>query len=165
MCCIHFFLGHVFIACGVCSTTQDLATYYEQQDLESEASKCVALSLLVSERAGMLCFLHLGLTYNCAKMWLYNGYNTNKYCRKICAITKALHLPNNGPPPKCALNKCLECDELLSGPLFQKVAGRSRRRSGLLSEICRPCEQISPIAQRSACPYNKTLTASAVSNY
>jgi hypothetical protein len=140
-------------ACGVCSTTQDLASYLEENDLESAASKCVAESLVFSELAGIKCFLRLGLTYDCAKMWIYNGYNTNDHCRRECLKTEALHLPNNGPPPKCALNKCLECDEVHSGPLFQRVAGRSRRRSGLLSEICRPCDSISPVAQRTACPY------------
>ncbi|CAB9523342.1 expressed unknown protein [Seminavis robusta] len=36
------------------------------------------------------------------------------------------------------LNACLQCDECNSGPLFQKVAGRTRRASGIESGIDRP---------------------------
>uniref|UniRef100_A0A7S3UZF0 Uncharacterized protein n=1 Tax=Aplanochytrium stocchinoi TaxID=215587 RepID=A0A7S3UZF0_9STRA len=41
----------------------------------------------------------------------------------------------NGP---YRLNPCLQCDECRSGPVFQKVAGRTRRNSGLHSKIERP---------------------------
>jgi hypothetical protein len=33
---------------------------------------------------------------------------------------------------------CLQCDECRSGPIFQKVAGRTRRASGIRSAIARP---------------------------
>lgn len=36
------------------------------------------------------------------------------------------------------LNACLQCDECNSGPLFQKIAGRTRRASGIESGIDRP---------------------------
>ena len=36
------------------------------------------------------------------------------------------------------LNACLQCDECNSGPIFQKVAGRTRRGSGIESGIDRP---------------------------
>ena len=36
------------------------------------------------------------------------------------------------------LNSCLQCDECHSGPLFQKIAGRTRRTSGIESGIDRP---------------------------
>eukprot|EP00924_Labyrinthula_sp_SR-Ha-C_P006837 snap_masked-scaffold_8-processed-gene-2.41-mRNA-1 protein AED:0.04 eAED:0.04 QI:0/-1/0/1/-1/1/1/0/278 len=36
------------------------------------------------------------------------------------------------------LNACLQCDECRSGPIFQKVAGRTRRNSGIESSIARP---------------------------
>jgi hypothetical protein len=36
------------------------------------------------------------------------------------------------------LNSCLQCDECNSGPLFQKIAGRTRRASGIDSDIDRP---------------------------
>jgi len=40
----------------------------------------------------------------------------------------------NGP---LRLNACLQCDECRSGPIFQKVAGRTRRASGIVSAIGR----------------------------
>ena len=36
------------------------------------------------------------------------------------------------------LNACLQCDECNSGPLFQRIAGRTRRGSGIKSGIDRP---------------------------
>eukprot|EP00924_Labyrinthula_sp_SR-Ha-C_P007970 snap_masked-scaffold_41-processed-gene-2.46-mRNA-1 protein AED:0.18 eAED:0.23 QI:0/-1/0/1/-1/1/1/0/330 len=36
------------------------------------------------------------------------------------------------------LNACLQCDECRSGPIFQLVAGRTRRNSGIQSAIWRP---------------------------
>ena len=36
------------------------------------------------------------------------------------------------------LNKCLQCDEDKSGPIFKWYAGRTRRNSGIHSEIDRP---------------------------
>ena len=53
-----------------------------------------------------------------------------------------LNDPNNGPPPTCGLNKCLQCDEDKAGPIFSQYAARTRRRSGLISEIIRPCDTI-----------------------
>lgn len=40
----------------------------------------------------------------------------------------------NGPG---RLNPCLQCDECRSGPIFQKIAGRTRRGSGIVSAISR----------------------------
>lgn len=40
----------------------------------------------------------------------------------------------NGP---YRLNACLQCDECRSGPIFQKIAGRTRRASGIASAISR----------------------------
>ena len=48
-------------------------------------------------------------------------------------------------PPSDAqgnLNACLECDEIMSGPGFQYSAGRTRRDSGIISEIDRPRDQV-----------------------
>lgn len=41
----------------------------------------------------------------------------------------------NGP---YRINPCLQCDECRSGPIFQKLAGRTRRYSGIESAIGRP---------------------------
>lgn len=43
-------------------------------------------------------------------------------------------------PGKYRLNACLQCDECRSGPIFQKVAGRTRRGSSIASAISRPLD-------------------------
>jgi len=78
----------------------------------------------------------------CATMWIYNGFHTRDHCLGTCLRFNVEGLPNNGPPPACTIAECLLCDETESGPLFQKVAARSRRRSGLLSQIARSCDEI-----------------------
>jgi hypothetical protein len=35
------------------------------------------------------------------------------------------------------LNDCILCDELNSGPIFKRFAGRNRRNSGIIAEIGR----------------------------
>ena len=75
-------------------------------------------------------------------MWLYNGFCTRDNCLGVCLLFTLEGLPNNGRPPLCTIADCLRCDEVESGPLFQKVAARSRRRSGLLSKIASPCDAI-----------------------
>lgn len=78
----------------------------------------------------------------CAMAWIYDGYKTRDACLRLCVRSRLLKEPNNGPPPLCELNDCLQCDEDEAGPIFKKFAARTRRRSGLLSKIARPCEQI-----------------------
>lgn len=45
------------------------------------------------------------------------------------------------------LNKCLNCDEVISGPVFKYYSGRTRRNSGIKSEIDRPSDQIYNMTQ------------------
>lgn len=140
-------------ACGVCSTTQDLAAYLNSPDLTTEGSFCAKQSILDYD-LGKSCYMELGMTSSCADIWVYNSLNTAEKCLKTCATTK--NKPNNGPPPTCTLNVCLECDEEISGPNFKQFAARTRRRSGLLSAIARPCEALVPIVQE-ACPETTAL--------
>ncbi len=70
-------------------------------------------------------------SYVCCATFL--GIYDGEVCGKICATE--LSDPNNGPAPACTLNDCLQCDEDLAGPLFSSIGGRTRRRSGLLSEV------------------------------
>lgn len=39
------------------------------------------------------------------------------------------------------LNPCIQCDECASGPMFMKLAGRTRRNTGIASSILRPGEK------------------------
>lgn len=136
-------------SCGLCSTTQDLSVYLDT-DFTS-AGKICATKGLFNETAGLHCYMDLGLSGECAKIWNYDGIFDGTACGKTCL--PYLTAPNNGPPPSCSLNPCLECDEELAGPVFSAFAGRTRRRSGLLSEIVRPCDSIyTVVRQGQSCP-------------
>lgn len=47
--------------------------------------------------------------------------------------------------PDGSLNSCLQCDEDESGPVFKYYSGRTRRNSGIESEIPRPSDSIYPM--------------------
>ena len=81
----------------------------------------------------------MGFTDPCAEVWLWNTLNTKKHCGLICFISMITRQPFiiDGK-----LNKCLECDEDISGPIFKYESGRTRRNSGIKSEIDRPSDQI-----------------------
>jgi len=68
----------------------------------------------------------------------------------------AVVVPSNGPAPECALNDCITCNDKVSAPIFEKFAGRSRRRSGLLSTVARPCSSVPNIVQ-DPCPLTQPL--------
>jgi len=64
--------------------------------------------------------------------------------------------PPNGPAPACIMNDCLVCNEQASAAIFDRFAGRNRRRSGLLSTVAYPCGSIPNIVQE-PCPITKPL--------
>lgn len=127
-------------SCGVCSNTQDLSVFLDS-DFTTEGKKCATKAIL-SEHMGLKCYESLGLTKDCSKIWNYDGIYDAKVCMKDCLSHANLFKDNNGPPPTCTLNPCLQCDEDKAGPLFTQFSGRTRRRSGLISEIIRPCDSI-----------------------
>ena len=143
-------------ACGACSTTQDLAVYLTTPDLTSASKECIKRSLL-NQDEGIKCLQEeIGFTNACARIWMYNGENTGQKCTLPCAAAEIQNYANNGPAPECALNGCLACDEEQSGDVFEKFAGRTRRRSGVLTTIARPCEDIVMIDHDYACPGQAT---------
>lgn len=120
--------------CGACSSFQDLAVYIEQRNLQLEGRECGLLGTF-GDGAQMTCLRALGFTDACAQIWSFNVDNTRSDCLGLCMA----NLPSNNTMPDGSLNACLACDEEHSGPVFQTVAGRTRRRSGLSSTIARPC--------------------------
>ena len=141
--------------CGVCSTMQDLAAYLKSVDLTTEGKFCAKKGLFSLE-IGQDCYKNLGMTEDCAQIWAYNSWNTATKCFADCVLEGTTDVPNNGPAPECKLNDCLQCDEDESGQIFQKYAGRTRRRSGLLSAIARPCDELVLIDQY-PCPETTPL--------
>ena len=136
--------------CGACSTTSDLAVYLEYMDLTTFGTRCGARTV-VSHDKGVECFMDLGFSEPCADIWTDNARHIGRKCTLTCALNDLLDKPNNGAPPFCPLNDCLTCDEEKSGPLFKQHAGRTRRRSGLLSAIARKCSSIADITHH-VCP-------------
>eukprot|EP00536_Pseudo-nitzschia_multiseries_P001868 jgi/Psemu1/235132/estExt_Genewise1.C_240087 len=191
--------------CGVCSTLQDLAVYatMEAAGVTSPGNFCRRQSTSSLEN-GLSCYLGLGLTQDCAKIWADTSWNTAKNCFGSCVINPTLptfrgdfgngtdvnatetsssdkwyNLPitlknwfnsnetesektaktaiaSNGPAPECALSACLTCNDEVSAPTFERFAGRSRRRSGLLATAARPCGSI-PKIEHDPCPATRPL--------
>lgn len=147
-------------ACGACSTTQDLAVYVEYPDLTAKGQEC-GVRGLVNTTDGIECFEEVGYTPACAEAWMFNVFNTRDHCFDVCIdFTFFGDGANNGPPPECKVANCLLCDEQMSGVIFQTEAARSRRRSGLLSKIARPCDVILIVDHKPPC----NVTQAAVAN-
>lgn len=133
-----------FQACGACSTLQDLAVYGEL-DLTRMAKTC---SKRVSFNEKLECMQAIGFTPACAESWAYNAVKTGQSCALICVgeygLVPLLTGAENKPPvnENGELNACLMCDERMAGPGFQFSAGRTRRNSGIVSEIERPDQEV-----------------------
>lgn len=133
-----------FQPCGTCSTLQDLAVY-ATLDLTVLGRACSKRLTLAARKA---CMQEIGFSEACAETWAYNAQNTAAVCAATCLRTFGLLNVLRGTeqvPPTDAhgtLNACLQCDETQSGPGFQFAAGRTRRSSGIVSEISRGAGQI-----------------------
>ncbi|MFK7827368.1 MAG: hypothetical protein AB8G05_24705 [Oligoflexales bacterium] len=119
-------------SCGTCSTAKDLKVYLEKPNLTSPVRKCAALSF---RWPVMQCLLRLGFTRPCAETWYYNIAQTRRKCSTICI--KSWWKDENFNGQDGSLNSCLACDEKEAGPAFKVTAGRTRRRSGIVSAIKR----------------------------
>jgi len=130
--------------CGLCSTTKDLSVYMSKPDLTNPVRDCGILTA-ISDEAALDCLAKIGFTKPCAQIWMYDAINTRKHCFDKCIKAWIEHEPNNIPKNSTVLNPCLECDEVISGPWFKFVAGRTRRDSGLISSINRPSSSIANV--------------------
>ncbi|KAL3934248.1 MAG: hypothetical protein SGBAC_009995 [Bacillariaceae sp.] len=145
-------LGH----CGVCSTLQDLAVYLQNPSLTTEGKFCSAKNT-ISIEGGAACYRNLGMTDACSKVWAEAEFNTFKECFTQCFLEDITQdASNNGPAPECALNSCLQCDADRSAATLAKVAGRTMRRSGLLSPVARKCSEFAFI-EHQRCPLTTPL--------
>ena len=118
--------------CGACSTFKDLGVYMNYFDITDKVRKCT-LKGIFSKKQCIKCLKNLGFTDKCAEIWFENTKNTRKKCFRKCII-RVLNPHNN---KNGSMNECIKCDEEISGPIFQKYAGRTRRNSTLRSAIYR----------------------------
>jgi len=130
-------------ACGLCSSLKDLIVYVAKPDLTTPVRKC-ALKSFISEEWALDCLQDLGFSEPCADIWLFNARNTRKRCMSICMLL--MRSPNNLPDG--SLNRCIACDEEMSGPYFKKGSARTRRDSGIISAISRPGPAVYPLVHK-----------------
>ncbi|KAG7344804.1 hypothetical protein IV203_032335 [Nitzschia inconspicua] len=140
-------------ACGVCSTTQDLAAFMINPNPEQKVVQCV-LSVLSNPSviptpeqlfAMLSCYMReTGFSQPCSLLWLFNGFATFQLCYQQCAnaITPPLPPPNDA---QCQLNECLQCDTELILPTYAKFSGRRRGQSGILTATVRSCSELANI--------------------
>ena len=128
-------------ACGRCSSLEDLAVYASRGDLAGPVRGCGIGGFIATHEQSVACLRLLGFTAACAEIWFYNTEATRSECLSECLgqLDATYHLEDG------SLNPCIQCDEVKAGPIFKAVAGRSRRRSGLPSALCRPCETVAPV--------------------
>ena len=127
--------------CGTCSTLRDLAAYLRHRDMTYAVRSC---SIRMGRGAILSCLEKLGFSRECALTWYYNIRNTARQCLWTCLASWIRREPLNRPDG--SLNACLQCDEDKSGPIFKYWAGRTRRNSGIRSEIGRRGNEIYPVA-------------------
>lgn len=135
-------------SCGLCSTLEDLAVYMARPDLTEPVRACGLQNALAGHEALVGCLEELGFTLPCAQIWAFNTDHTRQECGATCiALLDAQWHTADG-----ALNDCLQCDEDRSGAVFKAIAGRTRRNTGLASNMCRPCSEVVPIEHGYALP-------------
>lgn len=131
-------------ACGACSTLQDLAVYAEL-DLTNMASKC---SKIMGSEKRLQCMQEgIGFTPACAQVWSHNAERSARYCKAACIKQYGVWaLLTDGEKRSDSMSletdACLYCDAMVSEPGFQYAAGRSRRNSGIESEIVRDASEV-----------------------
>lgn len=124
--------------CGACSNLQDLAIYLER-DLTQPVRKCGMWNVITHSKVKK-CLLKIGFSEQCAEVWTWNTLNTYHECFWTCIYSWIKNEPLNKPDG--SLNDCIQCDEDISGPIFKYESGRTRRNSGIRSEIDRPGDQV-----------------------
>ena len=132
--------------CGTCSSLQNLAVYLGKPDLTTPARSCARKLTL---RGIKECLVQtIGFKTQCAETWAYNVAHTKQQCMATCIKHYGLwrvirnEMGDAHVDGSRRLNPCLACDELVSGPGFQYVAGRTRRASGLKSAIERSPDEV-----------------------
>ncbi len=127
-------------ACGACSNAADVEVLRRTREtLTLDARACGLRYFLVGRGAAERCLAPVGFTPACAACWIDDMACAITHCTTICLWSRLVGEPNN---PGGRLNDCLQCDETHCGPEFGRCAGANRRRSGIVSDIARPAEQI-----------------------
>jgi len=127
-------------ACGACSNAADVEVLRRTREtLTLQARSCGLRYFLIGRGAAERCLEPVGFTKACADCWLDDMACAIAHCTLTCLRSRIIGEPNNVDG---RLNDCLQCDETNCGPEFGRCAGANRRRSGIVSDIGRPAEEI-----------------------
>ncbi|CAM9848493.1 unnamed protein product [Phaeothamnion confervicola] len=128
--------------CGKCSNRDDIDIYERTKDtLTYTTTRCAYAYLVLGRWAAAACMRRsVGFTDSCNECWLDNIECDMRECLWICLKHTLAGSANNLEGEE--LNACLACDEEQCGPVFIQCAGANRRRSGIISDIGRPNEQV-----------------------
>ena len=121
---------------------QDLAVYLKETDLTAAGTKCTIKGIFGGFGRSVDCYMNLGFTKACVIVWAYNSKHTLEKCL-LCGLPG----PSAVPSSECKLDPCVLCDAEKSGPTFNAYSGRTRRNSGIRSELVRSCPSIENIQQ------------------
>ncbi len=127
-------------ACGACSNAGDVDVMRRTAaTLTLDARACGLRYFLVGRGAAERCMAPIGFTPACTACWLDDMACAVTHCTTVCLWSRLVGEPNvvGGK-----LNDCLQCDETNCGPEFVRCAGANRRRSGIVSDIERPADEI-----------------------
>lgn len=127
--------------CGYCSNIHDIRIYNEtRNNLTDIATKCGYLYLvpIVGESLVRNCMeTHVNLTPKCNECWVKDVKCSFDNCIHECLLSSIIsHHPNNA---------CIECNENKCGPKFKECVGANRRRSGIITDIYHPANEICSI--------------------
>jgi hypothetical protein len=127
-------------ACGACSNAADVEVMRRTREtLTLDARACGLRYFLIGRGAAERCLAPIGFSPACVECWLDDMACAVTHCTAICLRSRLTGEPNNVDGK---LNDCLQCDETHCGPEFVRCAGANRRRSGIVSDIERPAEQV-----------------------
>lgn len=118
-------------------------SFLSSKDLPNAVARC-AVSVVNFLEFNILsvleCLVELGLTEQCANLFLLNGVASLR-CNRQCQTMLGNVEPAQGPAPECELNNCLSCLEDAVVPVFRSYGGRDPNRSGIWVGRTYPCSE------------------------
>ena len=118
--------------CGQCSNFNDRDVYNKTAFTLTKTSTMGAFFSIFSRKSAAHKMEETGLTETCVDCWVENMRHTLIHCFGRCMFGDRSSCGKNGE-----LTDCLLCDEVHSGVFFRECAGMTRRRAGIVTDICR----------------------------
>ncbi|KAH0795140.1 hypothetical protein GPJ56_000983 [Histomonas meleagridis] len=118
--------------CGTCSSISDKDAYNKTAQTLTKTSTKAAIAAVFGEGMARNILRKTNLSEKCIDCWIGNIHQTLIHCFGRCIFGDRSGCNKNGE-----LTDCLYCDEVYSGMYFRKCAGMTRRRAGIVTDICR----------------------------